>query len=151
MCPDERWKRATQPQLPCEIVRRDAGHADAHAVNPAQMMGGADADAVQACVVPATRAVNDVVVVEARAGTARRHGATPAVALEDRVAMARLSQPFGARVTDEALESTPGWLAGRRVRPNGPAEKRCYRGRRAEANLTVERARTHLHRRARRP
>src|SRR5437762_12699350 len=78
---------AAEPDLPREVMGGDSADADAEAVDAVQVVRGADGHPVVARVVAAVRAVDHVVVPQARPGRARGHGASPAVALEDRVSM----------------------------------------------------------------
>jgi hypothetical protein len=59
-------------------------------VNPAQVMPGADADAIRPRVVAAVRPKLKVMIVQIAARLARRHRTPPAVAREDRIRMPRL-------------------------------------------------------------
>lgn len=71
------------------------------------MVGRANGDAVVAGVVAAFGAKDDVVVVQIAARTAGGDGAAPTVALEDRVAVARLRRPFEDGLRDHSLEGPP--------------------------------------------
>src|SRR5262245_9981542 len=77
-------------KLPRDVPRRLAARTDDAAVNSPEMMPRANRDPVVAGIASAARAEHDVGVVELLARGAGRDGAPPAVAWEDRVAMARL-------------------------------------------------------------
>jgi hypothetical protein len=104
VCAEERRPGGAEPDLPGEVMGRDAVDADPEAVDPGQMVGGADGDAVVDVVAPTARAVDDVVVVKARARGAGRHRAAPAVAFEDGVAVLGACAPLGDRVAEEPVE-----------------------------------------------
>src|SRR5437879_3847628 len=115
---------AAEADLPREVMGGDSADADAEAVDAVQVVRGADGHPVVARVVAAVRAVDHVVVLQARPGRARGHGASPAVALEDRVAMPGPSLPLGRRVAQKPLEALPRWRASRSERANrGPEER----------------------------
>ena len=114
-------------------------------MNAVQVVRGADGDTVVARVVAAARAVEDVVIVQARPGRARGDRAPPAVALEDGVTMPGTALPLGRHVAEQALEALPGRCVRRREGADGGPEERYDRGGTLEAYLRVAAARTHLH------
>src|SRR2546425_5981711 len=149
MRPQQRRPAPSHADIPREIVRRAAADLDDPTMDTSQVMPRADRDAVPLRVLAAAGAEDHVVVVEARPRRADRNGTAPAVALEDRVAVARLALPFLLGVTQEALETAPGQL-GRTFEPgDGGAEERHHRRGAREAELRIRRlpvlVRTHLH------
>src|SRR5207245_5281994 len=96
--------------LPHEIIRGTAADLDDAPMDTAQVMPRTDRDSVPERVLAATGPEDDVVIVEARPRRAHRDRAAPAVALEDRVAVAGLALPFALGVTQEALETPPARL-----------------------------------------
>src|SRR5206468_11541648 len=126
---------------------RRAVRPDAAEVDAAQVVPGADRDAVLARVVAARRAIQDMVAVEVGARGARRDGAAPAVARKHGVAVARLGLPLAADVLEDLLAALPErgarWTEG----VEGAAEERHDGRGRGERDLGVERlvtVRTHL-------
>src|SRR5438046_263421 len=94
---------AAEADLPREVMGGDAADPDAEAVDAVQVVRGADGHPVVARVVAAARAVDHVVVLQARPGRARGHRAPPPVALEDPVSMPGPTLPLGRRVAEEPL------------------------------------------------
>src|SRR5205814_9574245 len=93
--------------------------AHAALVNAAQVVPGADGDAVVACVAATPGAEEEMVIVQVPARRARRDRAAPAVAREDRIAVAGLRAPLLVHVVEEALEAPPGRLGGEREAGGG--------------------------------
>src|SRR5207245_11158043 len=100
-----------------------------------------------ALVAAARGAVDDVVVVEVGARGARWDRAAPALAREDRVAVARLSLPLAANVLEELLAALPERRARRTEGVERGAEEGHDRRRPGERDIGIERVdsvRTHL-------
>jgi len=74
-------------ELPRDVVGRRAPRADPARVDAVKVVRRAHGDAVVAAVVAAVRAEEQVMVVQIPAGAAPGHGAPPAVAREDRIAI----------------------------------------------------------------
>src|SRR3989475_3392328 len=126
---------------------RHAVRPDAAEVDAAQVVPGADRDAVLARVVAARRAIDDVVVVQRGARGARRDGAAPAVARKHGVAVARLGLPLAADVLEDLLAALPERRARWTEGIEGAAEQRHDRRGRGERDVGIERlvmVRTHL-------
>ena len=79
-----------------------------------EVMRGAYCGAVRGLVSAAARAVQEMMVVEAASGAAPGHGAAPAVARKNRIAVARARFPIRDHVLQHALERVPAWHAGLR-------------------------------------
>ena len=94
-------------QLPGDAVRSLAPRAYHAGVDAVQMVRGADGDAIRPRVVSAARTEEYVVVVKVPSGRACGYGASPPVAREHRIAMARLPLPFRDDVLEETLEPAP--------------------------------------------
>jgi len=77
-------------------------------VDAPQVVPGAHGDAVVARIAAAAGAEQEMVVVKIAPRSAGRHRAAPAVAREDRIAVARLRAPLVVYVVEEALEAPPG-------------------------------------------
>jgi hypothetical protein len=101
---EERCLARPEAELPHDVVGRAAGGRDHAQMNGVQVMRSADGDAVPSLVAAASRAIGDVVIVKTAAARAAGHGAAPAVACEDRIAMARLRFPLGDRVLKQTFE-----------------------------------------------
>src|SRR5207247_8990263 len=146
--PQQRCAPRADPELPRHVVGRRPPRPHAPLVNPPQVVPGADGDAVVARVAAAARAEEEVMVVQVPPRRAGRHGAAPAIAREDRVAVTRLLLPFGPRVLEEPLEAAPRRLEGLGKGRDRLAQQHLERGGGEEDDLRVEgRAflvRTHL-------
>src|SRR5207253_3120442 len=87
----------------------------------------------------ARRAIDDVVVVQRGARGARRDGAAPAVACEDRVAVRRLGLPLATHVLEDLLAALPERRARWTEGVEGAAEQRHDRRGRGERDVGTER------------
>src|SRR2546429_6363567 len=116
---EQRRPPLPEADLPGEVVRRDPCNADAEPVDAVQVVCRADGNAVVASVLTAARSVEHVMIVQARPRSAGRNGASPAVAREDRVAMAGPALPLGGHVAKQAPETHPTRSARRREGANG--------------------------------
>src|SRR5438552_5888240 len=92
----------------------------------------------------AARAEEEVVVVQVPARRACRDRAAPAVAREDRIAVARLRTPLLVHVVEEALEAPPGRLGEPGEAGDRAAEEDGDRGGGEERDVGVDGVRTHL-------
>src|SRR5438552_8626894 len=90
---EERRRLRADAELPLDIVGCSAGGANRGVVDSVQMMGGADRDAIPARVAAAAGTEVNVMIVQVPARAARRDGAPPALAREDRIAMPRRCFP----------------------------------------------------------
>src|SRR2546427_489348 len=92
-------------------------------MDAAQVVPGADGDAVLARVAAAAGAEEEMVIVEVPARRARRDRTAPAVAREDGIAVAGLRAPLLVRMVEEAREAPPGRLRGQSEAGDGAAEE----------------------------
>src|SRR2546430_12881066 len=104
---EQRRPPLPEADLPGEVVRRDPCNADAEPVDAVQVVCRADGNAVVASVLTAARSVEHVMIVQARPRSAGRNGASPAVALEDRVAMAGPAPPPGGPLGEHGPPTHP--------------------------------------------
>src|SRR5439155_4347866 len=131
-------------ELPGDGVRRRAPGPHAALVDAAQVVPGADGDAVVARVAAAAGAEEEVVIVEVPARRARRDRAAPAVAREDGIPVAGLRAPLLVHVVEEALEAPPGRLGGQGEAGDGAAEEDGDGDGGVKRDVGVDRVRTHL-------
>jgi hypothetical protein len=94
-------------ERPHEIVGRLSLDADPRAMDAVEMMSGARGGAIRAVVRAVPRAEHDVMILEVAARAAARHRAAPAVALEDRVAVAGERLPFLDHASEHPLRGAP--------------------------------------------
>ena len=113
----QRLARPSDAEMPMHVVRRGAPGADRTGVDAVEVMRGAYCGAVRGLVSAAARAVQEMMVVEAASGAAPGHGAAPAVARKNRIAVPRLRYPLTAHVIDSAHASTRRGRATERGRP----------------------------------
>src|SRR5436309_15086300 len=137
--PHQRRAAAAEADLPDDGMGRHAVRPDAAEVDAAQVVPGADGHAVLARVVAARRAIDDVMVVQRGTRGARRDGAAPAVACEDRVAVRRLGLPLATHVLKDLLAALPERRARWTEGVEGAAEQRHDRRGRGERDVGTKR------------
>src|SRR5258705_7386207 len=97
----ERPPTGSHADLPGDRVRCFTLRPYPSCMNAAEMVPGAERDAVPAVVAAPARAEDEMVVVEIPPRRADGHRAAPAVTRENRVAVARLALPLGLHVAEE--------------------------------------------------
>src|SRR5580765_4146507 len=108
----ERTASRPHADLPRDRIRRLALGPHAPGVDAAKMVPRAERDPVLALVATAAGAEDEMVVVELLSRRADGDGAAPAIAGEDRIAMARLPLPFGLDVQEKRFEPADERVAG---------------------------------------